>query len=75
MLRMRNNITYTVYIDAAYVLNGLTSKTRHYSQGSNGDLWTRIYQVASTKHITFIKVKSHVTDGNQWLAYNMTAEA
>ena len=42
MIRMKNNITYTVYIDAAYVLNGLTSKTRRYSQGSNGDIWTTI---------------------------------
>ncbi len=30
---------YTVYIDAQYVLNGLQSRSRHYSQGSNGDLW------------------------------------
>ena len=33
MLRMRNDIEYTVYIDASYVLNGLHGRTKHYSQG------------------------------------------
>ena len=64
-----------MYIDAAYVINGLNSKTRHYSQGANGDLWTKIYQVASDKNLNIVKVKSHVTNGDQWTAYNMTAEA
>ena len=75
LIRMKNNIKYFVYIDALYVLNGLTSRTKHYSQGTNGDLWTRIYEVARTKQVTYRKAKSHVKTADQWYRYNMTAEA
>jgi hypothetical protein len=72
---MKDNVTYTVYIDASYVLNGIRSKTRRYSQGTNGDIWTKLYQVTEHKRLNLVKVKSHVTDGNQWTAHNMTVEA
>ena len=75
LIQMKDDIAYTVYIDASYVLNGLTSTTRHYSQGTNGDLWTKMYQVTNKKQVTYLKAKSHVANGDQWQAYNMTVEA
>ena len=72
---MKDSVAYTVYIDAAYVLNGMARRNRHYSRGTNGDIWSKIYQAASTRIINCVKVKSHVTNEAQRVAYNMTAEA
>ena len=75
IVRMKDDIEYTVYVDASYVLNGLTSRTKHYSQGTNGDLWTRLYEASKTKQVIYRKVKSHVSNMDQWEIYNMTEEA
>lgn len=73
--RMTNSTECTVYVDASYVLTGLPSRTKRYSQGANGYLWTRIYEVAQTKQVRYPKVKSHVTNIDQWATYNMIEEA
>lgn len=41
LARMEYQTMYTVYIDAQYVVNGMISKSSHYAQGLNGDLWTK----------------------------------
>ena len=37
---------YEVFIDDAYIINGLTCTTRHYVAGENGDIWHLAVQVA-----------------------------
>ena len=78
--RMQTGSTYSVYIDASYVINGLRSRSAHYCNGSNGDLWTMIFaelarlEATAESCINFIKVKSHVEDDRTWTTYNMTPE-
>ena len=36
--RMKNSTDYKVDIDASYVINGLHLRSKHYTEGSNGDL-------------------------------------
>ena len=45
MLKLAPNTTYTLYIDARDVLTGLWARSKHYSAGNNGDLWSRIYDI------------------------------
>ena len=74
--RMQPNRHYTMYIDASYVINGMNSRSNHYSQGTNGDLWTLTYTELDrlgSPGVKCVKVKSHVTDGREWTIYNMTA--
>jgi hypothetical protein len=68
---------YRVFIDAQYVLNGIFDTTQHYIQGVNGDLWVQVHRLLSALGdiFTFIKVKSHVTTGDDWIKYKMTPEA
>jgi hypothetical protein len=73
---MQPNRHYTMYIDASYVINGMNSRSNHYSQGTNGDLWTLTYTELDrlgSPGVKCVKVKSHVTDGREWTIYNMTA--
>ena len=72
---------WSFYIDAQYVINGLTTSDRsYYRLGSNGDLWRSIYNELDRlagegiADIEFIKVKSHVTSQSEWGDYNMTQE-
>ena len=66
-----------MYIDAQYVLNGISSRSRRYSQGTNGDLWVRIFALLDDERlvIEFVKTKSHIKSDEEWIKYNMTAEA
>ena len=65
---------YKVYIDASYVINGLAAKSRWYSQGSNGDVWTLIFDAIENVEVIPIKVKSHVQTQEHWDQYRATAE-
>ena len=68
--------SYKVYIDASYVINGLQAKTKNYSKGNNGDIWTRIFaDLDRIGDVEAIKVKSHVVNNEQWEKYDMTSEA
>ena len=66
-----------VLIHASYVIKGIRDKSRHYSDGLNGDLWTLVYDLLEDvgQNCNFIKVKSHVTTMEQWTHYGMTADA
>ena len=67
MRRMRTQGSYKVYIDASYVINGLQAKTKNYSKGNTGDIWTRIFaELDRIGDVEAIKVKSHVVDNEQW---------
>ena len=75
MRRMREGQRYTVYVDAAYVINGLKARTNHYARGLNGDIWTLIFREAEKLGGLEIKVKSHVKTKAQWEKYAMTRQA
>ena len=61
--RMKTGRAYKVYIDAAYVLNGIHSRSNNYSKGSNGDIWSSCFEELDRIDLGAIKVKSHVTSG------------
>ncbi len=78
---IRANRTWTIYIDAQYVINGLAADDRSfYLLGFNGDLWQLVCsKTAALKgkgiaDINFIKVKSHVNTAEEWIFYGMTAD-
>ena len=43
---VKADTNYKVYIDASYVINGLHLRSKHYSDGGNGDLWRPILEEA-----------------------------
>jgi ribonuclease HI len=75
--RMSHGVSYRVYIDAQYVLNGLANRGKHYSEGSNGDIWTRIYDILSERmsdDIEFIKIKSHLDTPSKYVLHQPSVE-
>ena len=76
MKKMDAGRKYRIYIDAAYVMNGLRANTAHYINGSNGDISRRIFiELDRIGEMETVKVKSHVDSDEQWEKYGMTAEA
>ena len=53
----------------------MAAKSRWYSQGSNGDIWTVIFDTIENVEVISIKVKSHVTTQEQWDKHRVTTEA
>jgi ribonuclease HI len=55
-----------IFIDASYVFNGLKKGAAKSSEGVNGELWVRFWELLKHRggraSVTFTKVKSHVTD-------------
>ena len=73
---MKPQQAYTVYVDAQYVVNGLNAESNYYAAGTNGDLWTQIYDRRAflQADITIVKVKSHVKDGFTYISHDMSPE-
>ena len=68
-------MVYKVYIDASYVINGLAPRSRWCSQGSNGDIWTQIFDTIENIEVIPIKGKSHIETQEQWEKHRVTPEA
>ena len=61
------------YIDASYVVRASRARSKVYTEGANGDLWTRVYRRldAIGNNVTISKVKSHITSNEEWEAHQM----
>ena len=76
--RMQTGRSYTVYIDAAYVIRGLGDRSSLYAAGTNGDLWVLVFaelsrlEAVANGGLNFVKVKSHVKSDDEWRKYDMT---
>ena len=56
-------IPLTLVVDATYVVHGLTGANKSkFQKGSNGDIWTDIYQMMEARRtpVAVEKVKSHI---------------
>ena len=72
---------WTIYIDAQYVINGISTDDKsYYLLGRNGDLWQEVFDEIEkltgegSHDVNFVKVKSHVKTQAVWDQYNMTEE-
>ena len=68
---------YRVYIDAQYVPSGLAARSKHYSAGSNGDIWSRIYAILDRRvdgDIRFIKIKPHIDTVEEYIKHKPSTE-
>lgn len=63
--RMEVGRPYTVYIHVVYVIRGLGSRSSLHVVGTNGDRSILVFAELSG-------VKSHVSDGAEWVTYVMT---
>ena len=75
MQRMNKDKDFKLIIDASYLVNAMTSGSKWYSEGVNGDLWARIFdeQKKRSGSIELIKAKSHIKE-DDWQRYDMTEE-
>ena len=65
-----------IYVDVAYVVKGLHGiKDRRLIEGTNGDLWDKLYSLYDTVGRPIIcKVKSHIKNRRQFAQHSMSID-
>ena len=64
------HIAYELVVDAGYLINATSSPSRWYIEGTNGDLWSRIYQASASRSepLKLLKAKSHIKTAENTLS-------
>lgn len=73
MWRMQRHTTYTLVVDASCLLNAMRTQSKWYSEGRNGDLWSRVFKENALRSapLNLFKAKSHIKDDEEWTRHDM----